>query len=291
MKFKLQKFKTPLTVSRIANIHYFEFTSQYHTFDDFHDFCELLYVDNGVINVKSENYSGELSDNQLIIHSPNEKHSLKCAENLSPNVIIIGFECNAPEIGLFSHSPITLQANHKKILSEIMKEGMNTFAPPYDIPNTLEMKKREDYPFASEQMLKINLELLLITLIRDNFAPNSSSSNSASSSGKLSDICKYIDEHYTESFNLDNLCLLFGTNKTSLCHNFKNEYGITVFDYIAKLKIKAAKRLLREQKLSVTEISYNLGFSSVHYFCRHFKKHTELSTTEYKKTIKSRLDL
>ena len=291
LEFKLQEFNTPLSVLRLANVHYFEFTSQYQTPNNSHDFCEMLYVDNGKISVHAENYSGVLSDNQLIIHRPNEKHSLKCIDNICPNIIIIGFECLSENLEVFSRSPVTLQANHKKMLSEIMKEGMNVYAPPYDIPNTLEMKKRENYLFGADQMLKINLEAFLITIMRDYQHLNTLSKNNTMPDNKISDILKYIKEHYSENISLDNICFLFGTNKTTLCRNFKNECGTTILNYINQLKIKDAKRCLREQKLSITEISENLGFSSIHYFCRLFKKHTGLSPKEYKKTIKSHLNL
>lgn len=281
----------PLMVSRIANVHYFEFTKEYHTFNDSHNFCELLYVDNGSINVEAENYSGVLSNNQLIIHLPNEKHSLKCTDDVCPNVIIIGFECECEELRNFSTKPFKLLQSHKKMLSEIMKEGMNVYAPPYDIPNTLEMKKRESYPYASDQMLKINLEAFLITLVRDFHNRTSSAESNLLPDSKITDIYNYINEHYTEKITLDDICFLFGTNKTSLCNKFKSDYGTTVLNYINKLKINDAKMYIREQKLSVTEISELLGYSSIHYFCRLFKKHTGLSPKEYSKTIKSHLNI
>ena len=61
-----------------------------------------------------------------------------------------------------------------------------------------------------------------------------------------------LDVDRASSNGLDNICFLFGINKTSLCQSFKDEYGITVLNYINKLKIAEAKRLLRENKLSVT---------------------------------------
>ena len=112
MEFKLQEFKTPLVITRIANVHYFEFTSEYQTIDDSHNFCELLYVDKGSISVYADNYSGILSNNQLIIHKANEIHSLKCNENIFPHVIIIGFECQSEELNIFSQAPVTLPATH-----------------------------------------------------------------------------------------------------------------------------------------------------------------------------------
>lgn len=289
--FKLQDFSTPLCVTRLANIHYFEFTSEYQTYNDSHNFCELLYVDKGSIMVEAENFCGVLSDGMMIIHLANEKHSLKCIDKVCPNVIIIGFECGCPDLGILSKSPVKLNQNHKKMLSEIMKEGMNVYAPPYDIPNTLEMKKRDIFPFASDQMLKINLEAFLIGLIREHKQTFSKVENYIISDGKISDVFNYINEHYMEKISLDDICFLFGTNKTSLCVKFKEEYGTTVLSYINKLKIKAAKSYIREQKLSVTEISDKVGFGSIHYFCRMFKKQTGMSPKDYQKTVKSKLDL
>ncbi len=291
MDFKLQPFDTPLTVSRIANIHYFEFTKEYHTFNDAHDFCELLYVDKGEITVEAENYSGTLEGNHMIIHMPNEKHSLKCPDESASNVIIIGFECNCPALSRFATQPIKLQQEHKKMLSEIMKEGMNVYAPPYDIPNTTEMKKRDSFPFGADQMLKINLEAFFIMMLRAHDADPANRENGILPDSKLAEIYNYINEHYTEKISLDDICFLFATNKTSLCCKFKAEYGITVLSYIRDLKINAAKLLIREQKLSVTEISEKLGFGSLHYFCKLFKKSTGLSPNAYRKTIKSKLNL
>ena len=290
MKFKLQNLETSINISRIANVHYFEFTPLYHTTDDAHNFCELLFVDRGSINVQSDNFSGILTSDQMLIHRPNEKHSLSCTDDISPNVIVIGFECDSQEIDVFSKSPVTLQQKHKKMLSEIMKEGMSVYAPPYDIPNTFEMNKRTDSPFASEQMLKISLEAFLITLVRE-YNSVAKESLSTLAEIRLGEIVSYINEHYCEKIALDSLCFLFNTNKTSLCQSFKSEYGVTVLNYINQLKIKEAKYLLRNSQLSVTEISEKLGFNGIHYFCRLFKKRTGLSPNEYKNSIKSRLEL
>ena len=290
MKYQLKKFKTEFTVSRIANIHYFEFTTQYQTIKESHNFYELLYVDNGEITVDADNYKGVLSDNQLIIHQPNEIHSLACNTGIAPNVIIIGFECNLNELKSFSHKPFTLSAGLKKTLSEIMQEGMSVFEPPYNTP-IKDMKKKEVYPFGADQMLKLKLEMFFINLIREIREPLYKPDTITQTASKLEDIYRYVTEHYNTKITLDNLCFLFGTNKTTLCKSFKQEYGITVFNYINKLKINEAKMLLRENKLSVTEISEKLGFNSIHYFSRMFKMFEHQSPSEYVKTIRSRLNL
>ena len=179
MKYKLKNFITPVIVSRIANLHYFEFINEYHTIEDSHDFCELLYVDRGAITVNSDNYSGVLSDNQIIIHRPNEVHSLSCNENIAPNAIIIGFECDCPELETFSHTPFTLSIEQKKMLADVMKEGMSVYTPPFDLPDVVDMIKRDEFPFGADQMIKLKLEAFLISIIRGNMVFQASSKTPA----------------------------------------------------------------------------------------------------------------
>ena len=291
MEYTLKSFITPIEITRIANIHYFEFTNQYHTSSASHNFCELLYCDRGEITVNAENYSGTVSDNQIIIHRPNEVHSLSCDEEAAPNVIIIGFECSSEELDFFSHTPVTLSIEQKKMIADAMKEGMSVYTPPFDLPNVPEMKKREDFPFGADQMIKLKLEALLISLIRSNKQLNSSLSSEVRQQSRIEAIHQYITENYTEKILLDNICFIFGTNKTTLCKDFKNEYNTTVLNYINALKIREAKMLLRQNKLSVTEISEKLGFNSIHYFSRLFKKITGHSPKEYSTSIRSKFDV
>lgn len=291
MKYKVNPFKLSVNVTGVAYLHYFEFTNEYFTLEDKHDFCEIVYVDKGSIVVHAENYSGELRDNQLIIHRPNEVHSLECIQSTAPSVIIIGFECLSGSISTFSSLPFTLSQEHKKMLSDIMKEGMSYFAPPYDLPNTTEMKVRENVPFAADQLLKLRLEMFLITLVQDRIKLVNSEDRDGADSHNFGEIQKYIHEHYTEKISLDNICFLFGTNKTTLCSSFKKQFGTTVLNYVNTLRIKDAKAYLRKKELTVTQISEKLGFNSIHYFCRVFKKTVGQSPKEYMKTIRSKLEI
>lgn len=290
MKFKLKRFEKALEVSKIANIHYFEFTRQYYTFKDKHEFRELLYVDSGFIMVESESYSGIVNESQLIIHRADETHSLTCPENDASNVIIIGFECPATELDMFSECPVTLNDVQKKLLTEIIREGRSVFLPPYDVPNQKDMKKRRDYPFGADQMIKIKMENLLIELVRGMRSVEEEQQGDISDE-KIQEILRYLNDNYKEKIRLSELCFLFGTNKTTLCNRFRSFSGETVISYINKLRIKKAKKLMRSGNYNLTEISAIVGFSSVHYFSRIFKQYENQSPTSYIKTIKSRLML
>lgn len=287
MEYKLKRFSYAITVTRIANIHYFEFAKEYHTSKDNHAFRELLYVDSGFITVEADHYTGKVKENQFIIHKSNETHSLSCPEDEAPNVIIIGFECNCDELDIFSEIPVTLNESQKKLLTEVIKEGRNVFAPPYDIPGQRDMKKKKEYPFGADQLIKIKLENLFIELIRSK-NNISKEENNEILDNKIQEISGYLTENFNQKIELPKLCFLFGTNCTTLCNKFRAVHGETVISYVNKLRIKEAKRLMRSGSYNLTEIASLVGFSSVHYFSRIFKQYEHKSPTAYIKTIKSR---
>lgn len=285
MDFFLNEFDVVLSVERIANLHYFEFTTQYQTREDHHNFSELIYVDKGAISVESENYSGELADGQLLIHRPNEIHSLICSDNDAPNVIIIGFECENDALRQFASSPVTLRTSQKKMLADLLKEGMGVYAPPYNMPYVKRMHKREAIPYGADQILKLKLEMFLILLVRGKMKSDTRASKLAVDIGGIKGVHRYVCEHYNQKITLEQLCLLFGTNKTTLCDEFRRAYGSTIFGYINMLRVERAKKLLREGEMSITDISTELGFSSIHYFCRVFKKLVGKSPKDFANSI------
>lgn len=289
MAYSLKPFINAINVTKIANVFYYELTNRFVSDRENHPFAELVYVDNGYIDIVADNYTGILSENQLLIHQAYEYHSLFCPENKSADIIIIGFECNAPELKQFSQTPIILNEYQKRLLAEVIIEGKNTYLPPYYSLNNEDPKKREEFIFGADQLIKLKLENLFIELVRSSKNAPSNEENLEINDDRTQDVYNYINENYREKISLSELCFLFGTNKTSLCNKFRKVYGETIISYINKKKIKEAKKLLRSTDLNLTEISSRVGFSSVYYFSRIFKQYENQSPTNYIKTIKSKI--
>ncbi|MBP3435507.1 MAG: helix-turn-helix transcriptional regulator [Clostridia bacterium] len=64
-------------------------------------------------------------------------------------------------------------------------------------------------------------------------------------------------------------------------HRFKNRYGISLIAYRNDKRMRSAKILLASQ--SVSDVSNELGFSSIYVFSRAFKNHFGISPSNYKK--------
>ena len=83
---------------------------------------------------------------------------------------------------------------------------------------------------------------------------------------------------------LSDIAELFFYNEVYLGRLFKSEVGKSFNDYINSQRIKSACSLLTTP-LSIIEISEQIGYNSVTYFNRVFKKYTGLTPTEYRSTV------
>lgn len=291
MEFVLKSFKIDLKISRLANIHYFEFTPNYHTLNDSHEFCELVYIDKGNIEISSDHYTGSLYQNQMIVHGANQNHSLTCNERVAPNIIIIGFECNAPALDELTRAPILLTDELQKMLAEIIKEARAVYLPPYDVPNLKNMKKRKDFAFGSDQLIKNYLQIFLIKCIRlvTTPSPQDKAQKTHADKAQIYEIKEYLDENFQQKITIEELCFLFNTNKTSLSVAFRNTFGQTIIDYLNHVRIEYTKSMLREGKLTLTQIADSMNMSSVHYLTTLFKRIAKMSPTEYARTLRETL--
>lgn len=282
MQFKLHNIENVIKVTRIANVHFFDFPKDFETVDDKHPFCELIYVSSGTVAVRSDDFNGKLLKNQFIIHAPNSVHSLSCPKTAQTTVIIIGFECDTEKLYYFAQKPIELGENEVKQLAEIIKEGRNVFTPPYDVPLYV-MNKKKKQVFGSEQLLKNLLENFLVGLVRKyEYCEKNEHENLGF---EISEIIKYVDNNFTEKTTIEQLSFIFRTNRSTLCKEFKKATGKTLTEYSNDKKVEHLKFLLSSTDQPIQEISERSGFSSVPNFYAFFKKYVGVAPVEFRKNI------
>lgn len=281
MDFKLKTIESVFEVNRIANVHFFEFPKGYETNKAKHPFCELIFVNTGHLQIRSEDYTGKLHKNEMIIHPANSYHALTCPADKETSVIILGFECISKKSLAFLRTPVLLTETEVKQLAEIVKEGRNVFAPPYNVP-LFDMEKKKNQPFGSEQMLRGLIETFLIGLVRK-YEVAENKDEQENSRFQIQEIIGYANANFTEKVTLDELAFLFRTNRSTLCKEFKNATGKTLVEFVQEKKLQKAKRMLVRSGKTVSEISDELGFESSAYFCRFFKRKTGLTPKDFQK--------
>jgi transcriptional regulator GlxA family with amidase domain len=103
-----------------------------------------------------------------------------------------------------------------------------------------------------------------------------------SSGESLKAVIDYMNENYTTGVSCTELAKLIKMDKFCFIRSFKAKTGKTPYEYLLDLKIEKAKKMLKANNCSITEISMQCGFSSHSHFTSTFKKRTGISPTEYK---------
>ncbi|MGO4268724.1 helix-turn-helix domain-containing protein [Paenibacillus sp. TAF58] len=282
--------KPTIVINKVITMHYFEYGKNFVFNGERHDFWEFLYVDRGEIEVMADETCHLLKQGTIIFHKPNEFHSFYATRGKAPNLVVMTFDCHSKAMERFANQVLHLEDEERNLLTQIVKEGENAFHFPFGHP----LKRHKDAPIGSEQLIKCYLETFLVRLLRKEGLSDSSKPLSSAAKEKNVDettkrIIGLLAERMDTNISLDEISHLLYIGKTQLKDKFKKNTGQTIMEYFAKMKIEQAKQLMREEAINFTEISQRLGFSSVHYFSKAFKKTTSMSPSEYARTVKARL--
>ncbi len=95
-------------------------------------------------------------------------------------------------------------------------------------------------------------------------------------------IKEYIEKHLYEDITLASIAAKFYLNSAYLSQLFKAETGENYVDFLMKIRIEKAKKLLKDKNLKIQEISELVGYTDSKYFGQLFKKQVGMLPSEYK---------
>lgn len=102
----------------------------------------------------------------------------------------------------------------------------------------------------------------------------------------LSRITHIIEEHLADpDLNVTSLCDISGINNKQIYRKLKQLTGMTPVEYIKSVRMKKAAMLLRQQKFSVAEVMYLVGFSNHSYFSKCFRAEFNKTPLQYKEEL------
>jgi AraC-like DNA-binding protein len=290
-EFIKNKLKIAINISDIITILYFKFTKNFIFLGESHNFWEFIYVDKGELIITAGEQQYILKAGELAFHKPNEFHDIKANGTISPNVIVMSFTCRSRCMDFFKNKILFLSDNEKQILSFVIKESLKVFEPIEKTPPISGMIIKSSVPFGAEQLIKNDLEKLLICIYR------------RQDSIQIKQRCLHENQHRNYKIIADNIIRILEDNvenKLSLVKIssqinlsisqtkkiFKEVNGDSIINYFISLKIEEAKRLINESALNFTQISEILGYDNLGYFSRIFKQKTGMSPSEYSLCVK-----
>ena len=102
---------------------------------------------------------------------------------------------------------------------------------------------------------------------------------------KIRPVIEYINENYANDMSTADLSKILNFNESYFCRLFKNTIGASPLEYLNFVRICKAEHMLRKG-VSISDATYDTGFSSLSYFNRVFKKYNHYSPRDYKKISK-----
>lgn len=292
MAYESIYLENEIHVEHIYTVHYFEYRSDFHFEGERHNFWEFQCVDKGNAEVQTDSGSHVLNRGQVIFHKPNEFHTLSAIGKSAPNIVVVSFECNSPCMNFFEGRILNISDTERNLMGLLIAEARRCIASPLDDPYLEKMEKRQDSLFGSQQLIRLYLEQILIYMIRRSTVPQLSMplgkfANFKNNSATYNKILFYLEEHIREYVSIEDICHDNLIGRSQLQKMFREHHHCGVIDFFSQMKIEFAKQLIRENQMNFTQISDFLGYSSIHYFSRQFKKISGMTPSEYASSIKA----
>lgn len=148
-----------------------------------------------------------------------------------------------------------------------------------DILQNMDQTQKQNLPLA-EAALKTDLQQILLHLLR--YGENKAH-HAGQSADKIRDTTQYIAEHYTSELTLGQAAAVACMEKTYFCRCFKAITGFGFSEYLTRVRIQAAERLLLKTDLSISEIASRCGFTGSNYFGDVFRRCCGVSPSTFRK--------
>ncbi|OPJ54776.1 AraC family transcriptional regulator [Clostridium chromiireducens] len=233
-----------------------------------HPYVEIVYVIEGSIEVTINDFSRSLSVGEASVCFPNDIHSFNNEE--FSKILLFIF---SPDLtGSFFGTRMDKTLENPFMYKATIDEGVSSL---------LYMLHDEFIKYNNKYVVKGLLYTILGKLEPHFTLKNSSHFYNIT----IQNLLKYIEVHYQEKISLESIAKDLGFSKFYLSRIFSNKIGFQFNDYVNRLRINKAQKLLSETDLPITVIALECGFESQRNFNRIFKELTSLTPTKFRITL------
>lgn len=176
-----------------------------------------------------------------------------------------------------SHIPIILLSAHGSLEQQI--HGMESMADAYIVKPF-----NYEYLAATVKSLLKNRSLLKSHYVSDISTSGKQPISKSLDKKFINDFAGIVEQNLSnENFSVDEISREIGISRVQLYRKVKALLDCSVTDYIMNRRLKKAKYLLINERYSIAEITYMVGFSSPNYFSTVFKSKYGMRPSEFKR--------
>ncbi|MFH5186591.1 helix-turn-helix domain-containing protein [Paenibacillus sp. TAB 01] len=250
----------------------------------YHRGIEILFVHHGIGSLTLNRKMYNLEAGSIVLLHPFQLHRVQFETHTQPYVrTTLTFEPSsfAP---LLKHFPVLFRFFEQiwkgQLSVQVFRMGSNLTY----ISGVLERfhhfvsEPGGDEDLESASMLILNILDYVKSLHNGGFG------GAARPESHAEKIMNWVEDHYTEPFDLSTLAEELHLSKHHVSHLFQSETGSSITDYVIARRIRQACWLLKTESKSIEQIGALVGISNFPYFCRLFKKVTGLTPNQYRKS-------
>ena len=284
METRVLREITPLSENDfmyVADRHKKEFDYPIHV----HDVLEMNFVANGagarrVVGDSSE-VIGDLD--LVLITSPDLEHVWEQHECKSEDIHEV-----TVQFRLYFDKPTSpfRYNSHRSIYRMLVRAKHGLAFPPHAIMmvyhRIIRLSSIEERFLAVQEFFSILYELSKFDDARELATSSFAKVETESESKRIMKVKNYIDKHYKDEMNLEQLSGLVGMTASAFSRYFKQRTGKNISEYIVDIRLGHAARLLVDTADSVSEICWTTGFNTLSNFNRLFRKRKGCIPTEFR---------
>lgn len=261
-----QPVSVPFHVRRILDCWFTKCSRKCQLTKPAHKAYELLYVYEGTMEVALPSGTYSLQPHDVILFRSNPA---KISINEGTSYLTAVFEINQRKALHILNHTFHCTSELQQILWKLLIESMES-------------------SYYTRTLMTCYLQETLLLLMQFYEAINHKaliSDNRSDRNDLLSEILAYMNKRITEPLTIEEICHEFYISRSSLQALFKTHLNTSPKNYLLNIKLQKSKELIRDNQYTISEIAYRLGFSSIHYFSRLFKKYFNITPSAYARKI------
>lgn len=267
-----QPFFSPFNVLEIFDSYVSQVTA-FHFHTTVHNYYELYYVIDGSLNLSMAGDCRTLEANDLIICGPRQPHPRQISSDTFCNYLTVVFDMGNAETIHFLGQTFACSESIRSALDKLIAQSMS------------HSYYTQTLMLCYLQEVITHLMQLTDLLFQQHGSPTSQQNFQ---NDLLQHILAYMNKKVAEPMTVEEICRKFFISRSSLLTLFKAHLHTSPKNYLINIKLQKSKELIQENRHTISEIADLLGFSSIHYFSRLFKKYYNMSPSEYAKQVAER---
>lgn len=256
----------------------------------YHDYIEILFGQESNFEIYLGNSYHQFGPGDMVVIPSNEVHLINSLSEKGGTYYVIRFLPELIHTGV-THSRLRFQyllpfLTEKGCLDHVIKEE---YLASTNIAWLIKEIFREDNekPFGYEIAVHNHIESLFLWVLRYwhtnglSYLPENQIDSELAA--QLEPVFAYVKDHYALPVKASKAAKMCNMSYSYFSRTF-NRFAHTSFsDYVTRVRLTEAEKLLVSTSLPITEIAVSTGFGSTSYFIKIFQKHKHLSPNQFRK--------